>query len=674
MKNSWARSARASRALFFSLFFGAWLVTNPATAWANDNLEFEDMSDLPVLACSELYTPNSGVLSYEDVGFAHALCVYDTPAGAVVFSWTEGRFGFSQEQIRTFQTPEELVSFMRASESSESFGAFYYWARENGNPPNFSSYVDTGSPEWGIHFRESAQYMGSAEAITQVVEATEVRLEYLNAARAVQESPEYNQQLWDLSAPDCADIWDSAGLDPAYELATRFKTEAYLECVVVESGQNPFAFDSYPIATFSFQNVCDDPAFAAEVTEQLAANYRLRQEESFGLFYFDFYGLANLVLGENTELQGEFVDQENCTIYFGWPEAISRMVSFRAESESANGAKETESDSILLRSFSGDSLEISLPDLGHSRSLWGAAAGSVLAVGFLLLKNVLARRSPHNEGHDNPESLNEDRLGVEAIATKSPAAPWFVFSGATIGMMIVVTFVDPAFRASVLRGTLEGNALVEHLVLWVTPLLLLVAVAAIASLPRGELKRSKSSSAFTALALGLVILGAIGTGWPLTAGVTIPALLLLIAAAPGRKRPNFGTHRTLWLWIFLLLGLGLWTVLGVTQEVDLLPDWATQMGLITLGMLATSVAVMALPMRNSWGHVSLTEHPWMWAGAMALSWWMLIAVAGPNSVVTLSLTAIAIFGVAITHLRIFRRPRATPSPEISLPAIEPRRT
>lgn len=115
--------------------------------------------------------------------------------------------------------------------------------------------------------------------------------------------------------------------------------------------------------------------------------------------------------------------------------------------------------------------------------------------------------------------------------------------------------------------------------------------------------------------------------------------------------------------MLVLASLGLLALLGVDQLFTAIPEWAQQASLVTIGMTVASAALLALPVRSFPGAGMWASHPVMWTGAMAISWWLVITVAGVTLVPTVAVTVAAIVLVLISRpsgARIDTPPPAVP--------------
>jgi hypothetical protein len=518
----------------------AWLVTGSSLAFADETDQDVWVVELPGIACEDLYEPPGGQLTQEDTGGGFSQCVFTSPQGVSVFGWSVMGFNFAADPWYVTLGEESLVDMFGFSLTQESFGVFYEVDKDSSEwIPYFQGTVDTTPERWGIHLDGRLEVFGSPQAIEAILASTAERRQLIQDQIDRDENPDTYQSEWDLSAPDCTDLWDGAGLAPGYELFTGSRFQDFVECWVIVTGDNPYAYDSYPRLTFGY-SLYQCPADLPLLREIMSFG-EFQSEESFGLYSFYFGTTDPIVAGERTEYTGYYADEDDCALYSGWPEAIARMVDFRS---GPGVTDQTESDS-------------------------------------------------------------------------------------TIALPKVPTFSSP----SVLDTTSAVGALAA---LVMASLLLAVGRPLITRLPSGHSPTSPASPA----------------------PATLPA-----PGVPGRDSglPHH-RRRTLLLWGLTLVSLALLTAVGANSVFGLVSGSIEQAALIALGVVATSTALLVLPIRRFPGAGVWQSHPVMWTIAMVLSWWMVTLVWGMSALVTSISTAVALAAVLLSHL-IRRASSSTPLPQ-----------
>lgn len=627
------------------------IVLSSQLAYANPELDVENISDLPVVTCEDLFVPAGGSLVFEDSDVGHAQCVYDTAGGQVVFGWFFDGFIYSEQPDFAWimYGPDAVVDFGEAQESQESFGDYFFWtdSRRDEVQPGFS-FTDTASARWGLHFQDSITFSGPPQAISAMLEVLQDRIARLYQERDLMESREFNEGMFDPDAPRCADVWDGTGLAQEYELVTTGAFTFFLQCEVHLAGVNPYARDSFPVVRFSYFRL--DPCVPEEFLQEqefARSNYRFSEERDFGTYFFDSYGFAGIVAGEETDLEGVVFNDQNCGIYSGWPEAITRLINFfDGDSLQSSTSTDPGDQEAVAQAVSGEPLALSLPN-PLTLASGVAALGSLALVGVTL---VLRRLRSGSRPTEAPPTLSLHRQEPDMPAPNANRQALYVVSAALLVLASVFgPLLDPALRQGVLGGQFDVTRWAQLGGQWLVVALIAVVLGVVIAGSSSAIVGYTANIPLLVSSATGVVAGAVALGWPLGVGAVVPLVAVVMAVAAwetvsaSRIRPL-----TLGLGGLILGALGLWTLADVGATTALWSEGVTQALLIGWGVLATSVALLSLPIRHLPGRVTMEKHPWMWAFVMGVGWWMLNLVADWGIISILLSSGVALLLVVVT--------------------------
>jgi hypothetical protein len=603
------------KSVIVALLAGGSVVTGSTVALADD-FDPRDYWSLPGIPCDELYVPSGGEIVYEDTGYSWSHCSYDTPRGVVTYFWDfVDLWGGSAESWNVVTDEEGLEFSYSFQPSPESFGTYLEAPTDQREWAVYvSERTDTGSQRWGAHRDGGVWYVGPPEAISQMKDRLAERIGQLLEALRVMEDPASNQEFWDMDAPDCADLWDGSGLEPGLEVATTTRTREYVSCVVIPEGANPFARDLQPLAYFGY--TLFDCRFGAEDLLQSVQFYPFQQEESFGLFYFDQGYQPITVPGERTNLVGVYADVDDCALYNGWPEVITRMVDYRNSSAGGDGANT--SGAMTAGSEPAEPLVYAPQPAVSATSLFGAVSAVALVGILLLLRRFLT------PGKNSSSNTNAPTTATTESTKRLGARMTFVVLSGVVALIALV-IADPIVRNQFQTGVIDLTVFGQSLSHWGIPVAMATALGGVIVAGHSAPGRLVQPRFF--LVSGLVVVATlVVTVWPLVVSPLIPLIALMASFAV------FGstTHKrqTLLVWWGTILSSLLFALGGTPLLGDVLPEWGQQVLLITLGLIASSTVVATLPIGQSPGATVYQTSPLMWAGAMAVSWWIVITLTG----------------------------------------------
>jgi len=627
---NWIRRG-ATSGLVVSLA-AAWLVLGSSLAQAEETDEEVFVGELPGIACEDLYQPPGGQIIAEETGAGFSQCVFATPQGVSVFGWSVDGYSSSSEPWGLWADAETLADASGIEVSQETFGTFYEvvtdareWRFDLGG------HVDTTPERWGVYRDGRLWVLGSPQAIDAILAGTEQRRQLIQENIDREEDPANYQSQWDLSAPDCSDLWDGAGLDPGYEVFTNSRNQDFVQCWVIAKGENPYAYGSYPVLEFGY-TVLQCPA---DLPYLRGGFYDFESDESFGLYRFYLRDLGARVAGERTEYSGSFADENNCVLYSGWPEVIARMVDFRS------GLEVTEEDDNA--SAGRDAPTFTPPSLVTTASALGALTALIMA------SLLLAVRKPLTARHASRPSPTFPAPPIARSQSSTRTRRFWLVVCVTAMLALGTLFISPALVMAIIGGSLPSAALGNHFFIWATPVLALgiLGVAIAAGAPRA------APSVHWPLAIVSLVVLATGLALLLTqqvAGATLATLALLLAFAGWETGLREHRRHTMLLLLLTLVGLALLTGVGANSMFGLFSGGIEQIALIALGMMVTSSALLVLPVRSFPGAGMWQSHPVMWAVAMVLSWWMVTLVWGMVALVTAIYSAVALGAVVLSHL------------------------
>ena len=600
----------------FAVVIAAVVASGPAVAFANDApVEYWD---LPGISCLDMYVPPGGTLSYEDNGPTFSECEFDTPQGTVLYYWTFWQLGSGSAEYWGVATQEEyVVNNYGVVATQESFGTFYEPDPMLGNTLQYTgSRVDTASPRWGISFINGAEFGGSPDAIAGMSDATAQRIEVLFAAYQESIDPDRIRAQWDSGVVDCEEVWDGANLPPGVEVVTQNRYRDFWDCVVVDEGANPFAPNTavylrFGLIAFDCQA---DPQSLSLYREQ----YRFQQEEPFGLFEFGQDSFALAVDGERTTLNGVFVDEANCRVFYGWPEVIERSVAawFGTGNTGAYGNEDSDAGAATTVALP-ERDPFTAPTTVSVTSLVGAVTAIIL-VGLLLLLRLFSRPATtvSEAAGDTPGSAKIvgqpliTRVGVVAAA------------GVVFGLVLAIT--DPVVRASLSAESL-GAGVADFIGLWGVALVVAVAAAVLVVVTHYP----NAPLAVTPFAVWAVAVGGAGlAAFLLLDGLLplVPIVAVAMAVAYFGHRPSDHRKHTAVVWGGVVVSLALLTAVNVDGVATGAPDWLVSLALVLLGVFSASTVVLVAPLGGGPGFGAYRSHPVMWAFVTATAWWIFIIV------------------------------------------------
>lgn len=464
----------------------------------------------------------------------------------------------------------------------------------------------------------------------------------------IEEDPARNQRNWDLNAPDCSDFWDGEGLEPGLEVATFARYQYAVSCLIVAEGQNPFSvtqsgwFEPFHLAEFGY--AAFDCVAGVEGTVELydvylgefrTEYYPYQQEESFGAFYTRADGSRLVVAGERSDLQGIFIDADNCLAYLGWPEAIARMVAVNAGETLPHqlGVDDEPGEAEVVVAVSDTPVVFSTfvpPPPTSARSLTSAAVAIVAVVLLLVLRrftpltaNTVPVSSTPPPGHTSPSRPDGD--GREDRSGARRGRRIAVIGALGLGITVVASAFDSAVRSSVTASIVDTGLVGEVLVRWGVPvaLMALFATVAVTSLTGTGRLMHPVHGVVSAVA---VVVGTVATGWGWLAIPLIPVLALMLSAGVFERVAHH--TKVLLLWLGAIVSLIFYSLSLAPGAEGWLPTWSGQLVVICLGMVASSVALLSVPLPGFLGRDSYQTHPLMWAGAMVLSLWLTLTLSG----------------------------------------------
>ncbi len=644
----------------FAAVFAAVVASGPTVAFANDApVEYWE---LPGISCLDIYVPSGGTLSYEDNGPTFSECEFDTPQGTVLYYWTFWQLGSGSAEYWGVVTQEEyVVNNYGVLATQESFGTFYEQDPILGNTLQYTgSRVDSASPRWGLAFNNGAEFGGSPDAIAAMFDATAERIEVLFAAYQESIDPDRIRAQWDSGVVDCEEVWDGANLPPGVEVVTQNRYRDYWDCVVVDEGANPFAPNTavylrFGLIAFDCQT---DPGSLSLYREQ----YRIQQEEPFGLFEFGQDAFALAVDGERTTLNGVFVDDANCRVFYGWPEVIERSVAAWAGTGKTGAGVSEDSDGGAATGVALPERDtFTTPTTVSVTSLVGAVTAIIL-VGLLLLLRLFARPATtvSTVAWDTPGSA---KIFCQPLITRVGVV---VGGSVLIGLVLAIT--DPVLRASLSAGSL-GAGVADFIGLWGVALVVAVAAAGLVVVTH----HPNAPLVITPFAVWAVAAGGAGlTGFLLLDGLLplVPIVAVAMAVAYFGHRPSDHRKHTAVVWGGVVVSLALLTAVNVDGVATGAPDWLVSVALVLLAVFSASSVVMVAPLRGGPGFGAYTSHPVMWAFVTSTAWWIFIIVGDFSWQAAATVAAVFLLVSVVSQARHVGRGRTVAGDSDVAPATQ----